>query len=258
MIRFLYFILPLAFFYLQNRASFMGAFNVPSHVKPVESDSCRLHISNNSSLKRMPCVLQDISTVLNQSPLEQEGILSPNGFTIVLDDARRKTFDTSASVIHRWGDTVFYLEINRFNSRASDRALAVTLIHEIMHCILTDIDQRARSGDKAALSVVRRFDERIEDTEWYVKYPFFDLMNQNAAGQHELMYQLFFEEMVQLLECFMQVHKVSTGQREGAEVLMWSGLQETSGFQKLSLDEQKEIRLAILEEKGISSIAVGN
>jgi hypothetical protein len=258
MTRLVFIILQLAFLDFQNGAGFISAFKEPLSVRSVRGDSSRLHISNNSSLKRLPSVLKDLSIVLNRSSFAQQGLLNGNGFTIVLGDATRNTFDTSASVIHRWGDTVFYLGLSRFNSRASDRALAVTLIHEIMHCILTDIDQRARSGDKGALSMVRKFDERLEDISGDVKYPFFDIMNQNAAGQHELMYQLFFKEMVELLECFMQVHKVSTSQREGAEVLMWSGLQETSGFQKLTSEEQKEIRSAILEEKGILSIAGGN
>jgi hypothetical protein len=236
----------------------MGISNGTGHVRSVREDSCRLHISNNSSLKRLPSVLKDLSIVLNRSSFGQQGLLNGNGFTIVLDDAGHETFDTSASVVHRWGDTVFYLELNRLNSLASDRALAVTLIHEIMHCILTDIDQRARSGDNEALSLVRGFDVRIEDPLGKMKYPFFDLMNQNAPGQHELMYQLFFTDMVQLLECFTRVHRDANSQYERSKLLMWSGLQETTGFQKMTTDEQKEILLAILEEKGITSIAGGN
>jgi hypothetical protein len=240
-----------AFFGFQN-----NPFNVVITQEPLLAastvDSSRLHISNNSSLKRLPSILHDLKIALTESSFEQKELLNENGVNIDLRDAACKTFDTSASVSYWPEDTVFHLNINRFNRQASDRAIAVTLIHEIMHCILLDIDKRGRSGDKHALSIIQHFNKKINNPSPGICNPFFDLMNKTDEGQHELMYLLFFPDMVSLLERFAEIHKHAFLQHKTAELLMWSGLQTTSGFQNLSFEEKNQIQLSIIEEKGIS------
>lgn len=214
-------------------------------------DSLKFRFANNSSLKRLPSVIRDLKVALSQSIFQEEGFLNENGFDISLYDAVCKTFDTSATVTYRPNDAVFYLKLNRFNRQASDRALAVTLIHEVMHCILMDIDKRARYGDAKAFSIVEHFNLQIRNPFGYSGNNFFNLMNRGDVGEHELMYQLFYRDMVFLLERFAQIHKPAFWHHEDAELLIWSGLQTTSGFQKLSSDEKREIAFSILKEKGI-------
>ena len=75
-------------------------------------------------------------------------------------------------------------------------------------------------------------------------------MNLGDAGQHELMYQLFYNDMVELLEQFARIHKPAFWQHEDAESLIWSGLQASSGFQKLGFEQKRQIEFAIMREKG--------
>src|SRR5438128_1161487 len=105
---------------------------VCSTAKLTTEDSSRLRIINNSSLRHLPLVLRDLSLALSGSIFEREGLLNESGFNIDLHDAVCKSFDTSATVTYRPDDSVFYLKLNRCNRQASDRALAVTLIHEIV------------------------------------------------------------------------------------------------------------------------------
>jgi hypothetical protein len=216
------------------------------------SDSSRLRISNNSSLKRLPSILRDLTIAFGRSSFVQQGLIGESGFTINLYDGSSKTTDTSASVNYNTRDTLFYLRLNRPNRQATDQAIAATLIHEFMHCLLIDIDKRGRSGDKIAWSIIERFNKRIENRFEIVGNNFFDLMNLNESGQHELMYQLFFCQMVTLLEDFSKPHKSTFCDDERAVSLMWSGLQGTSGFQKLSAEQKMQIQLVIMEEKGLS------
>jgi len=132
-------------------------------------------------------------------------------------------------------------------------ALAATLIHEIMHCVLININNRARANDPQAISAIEKFNKRIKDPSSFSGNPFFALMNCGEKGQHELMYQLFYPDMVLLLERFAQIHKPNLWYGKNAGFLMWSGLQQTTEFQKLNFDEQKEINLTILSEKGFSA-----
>jgi hypothetical protein len=215
-------------------------------------DSSRLRIINNSSLRHLPLVLRDLSVALSESTFEQEGLVNENGFDIDLHDAVCKSFDTSATVIYRPDDSIFHLKLNKYNKQASDRALAATLIHEIMHCILIDIANRARLHDEKALSIIERFNQKIQNPFGYSGNDFFNLMNRGGEGQHELMYQLFYQNMVLLLEEFAQIHKPVFWRHEDAEFLMWSGLQLTSGFQKLNLEEKRQIEFTILKAKGIA------
>ena len=241
--------------------AFLGFQSNPTNVVltkgPLQSvsltvDSSRLRISNNSSLKHLPSILRDLTIALSESSFEQQELLNQNGVRIDLRDAACKTFDTSASVTYWPVDSVFYLKLNRLNRQATDRALAVTLIHEIMHCILLDLDKRGRSGDKQALSIIRHFNEIIRTPSPGICNQFFDDMNRGDQGQHELMYQLFFTDMVSLLERFAEIHKHAFIENETAKLLMWSGLQSTSGFQSLSTEEKRQSQISIMQEKGIS------
>ena len=227
---------------------------VPSEVLANNSkpgDSSWLRISNMSSLKKLPSVLRDLTIALRESSFMEQGFLNVNGFTIDLDDALCRNFNASASVTYHPGDTVYHLTLNRFNKLATDKALAVTLIHEFIHCVLLDIDRRARSGNKSALALVNNFNEKIKSPYPVVANKFFDLMNRDDIGQHELMYQLFLPGMVCLLEQFAEIHRILFFQHEEAEQLIWSGLQNTTGFKQLALEDKNQIQMAIMREKGL-------
>jgi hypothetical protein len=243
--------LAFLFFNFEKRPAYVDFTNSTTIANSVPGDSAKVHFTNYSSLKHLPSVLRDLSFAFHESVFEQKGLLSENGFNIDLYDVVYKNFDTSATVMGHPGDAVYCLKLNRTNRQASDRALAVTLIHEIMHCVLMDIDRRGRYGDKKALSVIEQFNRKIRNPFGDPKSDFFSIMNKNDAGQHELMYQLFYEDMVSLLERFAEIHKPAFWQHQDAELLMWSGLQSTSGFQKLSFEEKKQIEIAILTENGI-------
>ena len=243
--------LALAFFNYQYKPDSILPTEVPLNNNSKFSDSSWLRITNSSSLKRLPSVLNDLTIALKQSSFMRQGLLNQSGFTIDLNDANCKNFNISASVTYRPGDTVYYLKLNRFNKQASDRALAVTLIHEFMHCVLLDIDKRARSGDGNALALIDGFNKKIKTPYPSVANDFFDLMNKGEEGQHELMYQLFLTDMVCLMEQFAEVHKIAFHHEE-AEQLIWSGLQNTTGFARLAIENKEQIELAIMREKGIS------
>jgi hypothetical protein len=59
--------------------------------------------------------------------------------------------------------------------------------------------------------------------------------------------------MVSLLKSFSKIHKQGFFDPADAEILMWSGLQKTSGYKELNDDEKINIEGAILEAKGINN-----
>lgn len=227
-------------------------FSYPAPYKHFSTtDTSKLRFNNSSSLKRLPSILHDLSIALNESIFQREGLLNENGFTVNLNDVFCKNFDTSATVMYLPGDTVYHIKLNHFNRYATDRALAATLIHEIMHCVLMDIDRRARRGDEKTLFIIEIFNQKIRNPFVHSVNNFFDLMNKGDAGQHELMCQLFYEDMVLLLERFSQIHKSAFWHHEDAESLVWSGLQGTTVYKKLGFEEQRQIEFTIMREKGI-------
>jgi hypothetical protein len=149
------------------------------------------------------------------------------------------------------GDTLYHVKLNRYNSRATDKALAATLIHEIMHCLLLHLDRKARRGDKKAAACILRFGLPKNHTSNFFADDFFVLMNRGEAGQHELMHQLFYSHMVALLKDFESIHENSFSDHFEAEYLMWSGLQFTDAYKKLRDEEKFEIALTIRKAKGI-------
>jgi len=207
-----------------------------------------IRILNNSSIKRLPGVIRDLSAALNQSTFKAKGLLNDNKLAIYLYDVYSKTFDTSAAVMYQPDENMYYLKINSFNKNAADKALAVTLIHELMHCILMDIDKNARKGDRKALAIVESFDSILTKNP---EYSFFTLMNTGEAGQHELMYRLFFKDMILLMKQFASIHGEFFWESKEPEYLLWSGLQRTKEYEKLAYEERREIETSILRAKGI-------
>jgi hypothetical protein len=222
-------------------------------LKRVELDSpCSIKIINNSSLRYLPRVIRDLSIALGESDLQGVGLLNKKGFDIYLNDVRYKSFEISATVITRAEDTSYHVLLNRFNKLASDKALAATLIHEIMHCLLLDIHRNAIRRDRNSLEVIKYFDSILRKRLLTSNQNFFYLMNSGEDGQHELMYHLLYPAMVSLLIRFAQIHKQSFVDRNEPELLMWTGLQKTGEFAKLSREERREIEAAILREKGLT------
>ena len=221
-------------------------------INQVNRDSSNpIRIINGSSLKRLPAVIRDLSTAFNGSIFRQGPLLDKKGFAVYIYDGTFKSIKESAAVEYSRGDTIYHMKLNSFNQYASDKALAVTLIHEIMHCILFDINKRARKNDERALSCIKNFGLNRNDTSGFFYDDFFFLMNDGNSGQHELMYRLFYPHMVSLLERFAVIHKKDFFNHEVAEFLMWSGLQFTSSYKKLGEEERREIESAILTAKGI-------
>ncbi len=213
-------------------------------IKLVDGDSSQsLRIINVSSLKRLPAVLTDLSTALNESIFQKDLLLGKKGLAIYIYDVTCSSFDNSASVLYHVGDTTYHLKLNRFNQQARDRALAATLIHEIIHCLLLDIYTRAKQEEEKALASVMSFGLNKNDTSSFFHNDFFVLMNSGNEGQHELIYQLFYPQMVSLLERFAKIHKEAFFDHNDAEHLMWSGLQKTIAYEKLGDEEKREIEL---------------
>jgi len=209
-----------------------------------------IKIINNSSLKHLPHVIADLSTVLERTEFLAD-LLSKNGLTIYLNDVHYKSFKVSAFVMTHGEDATYHVTLNRFNRQASDRALAATLIHEIMHCVLLDIYRNAIQMDNRAHTIINGFDEKLKHRFPDPNHNFFYLMNSGEDGQHELMYQLFYPEMVSLLTKFAKIHKMPFIDYREPELLMWSGLQKTEEYERLPYEERKEIESAILREKGL-------
>lgn len=205
---------------------------------------------NATSLKRLPTIIRDLNVALNRSLFNDVDFLNGEGFTIYLSDLDSKSFEKSG-ITQKISDTLYHVRLNRFNSRATDKALAVTLIHETMHCLLLDLDRKARRGDKKAAAYILRFGLPKNHRSNFFPDEFFTLMNGGEAGQHELMHQLFYSHMVALLKDFESIHENSFLDHLEAEYLMWSGLQFTNAYKKLRDEEKFEIALTIRRAKGI-------
>jgi hypothetical protein len=223
-------------------------------VKNTEGDSSQsIRIINASSLVRLPRVVKDLSAALHQSPFPQRSLLDKNGFSIYLYDVNCNSFENSAAIRYQVSDTMYHLKLNRFNRMATDKALAVTLIHEMMHCLLLDLYKRAQKGDEKAIASIEGFGLNKNDTSSFFNNDFFVLVNRGEEGQHELIYQLFYPNMVSLLKHFASVHKETFSDQRDAEFLMWSGLQKTTAYQKLDEEEKREIESTILKAKGANA-----
>ena len=60
-------------------------------------------------------------------------------------------------------------------------------------------------------------------------------------------------KMVLLLERFAVIHKESFPNKKAAALMMWSGLQNTDAFKKLSAEYKRVIVATILEEKRLDN-----
>jgi hypothetical protein len=210
-----------------------------------------IRIINTSALKQLPAVIRDLSAAFKGSSFQDGFLLGKNGFAVYLYDMNCNSFKNSAIVQYRPGDTIYHLGLNRFNQGAADNALAATMIHELMHCLLLDIYARAKKGEERALAGIVSFGLNRNDTSGFFNNDFFGLVNSGNEGQHELIYQLFYTQMVSLLERFAEIHNKTFLNHKDAASLMWSGLQETDAYRKLSEEEKRTIGLTILAAKGI-------
>ena len=210
-----------------------------------------IRIINTSALKQLPAVIQDLSAAFKGSSFPDGFLLGENGFAVYLYDMNCNSFKNSATVQYKPGDTIYRLGLNRFNQGAADNALAATVIHELMHCVLLNIYERAKKEDKRAFTGIMGFGLNRNDTSSFFNNDFFGLINSGNEGQHELMYQLFYTQMVSLLERFAEIHNKPFLNHKDAESLMWSGLQQTDAYRKLSEEEKRAIELTILAAKGI-------
>ncbi len=215
------------------------------------NSSHAIRFINTSSLRRLPAVISDLSVAINEPAIQEKFFSGVNGFAIYLYDANCNSFERSATVQYAVNDTLYHLKLNRFNNQAIDRALATTLIHEITHCVLLDMDKRAKRGDENALASILNLGLSRNDTSNVFNNEFFVLMNSGDEGQHELMYRLFYTQMVFLLERFAEIHNEPFFDHKDAANLMWSGLQRTNAYQGLNEEEKQEIELAILKTKGV-------
>jgi hypothetical protein len=228
------------------------AIPIQLQAKRVDEDSSQsLRIINASSLKRLPAVIKDLSAAFRESIFHEGLLLGKNGITIYVHDVTCNSFENSASVLYQIGDTLYHLKLNRFNQQATDRALAATLIHEIMHCVLLDIYTRGRQKEEKAMTSIMSFGLNKNDTSNFFNNDFFILMNSGDDGEHELMHQLFYPQMVSLLERFASIHKEAFFNYSDAGYLMWSGLQKTRAYKKLGDEEKRAIELTILTAKRI-------
>lgn len=223
-----------------------------SRMKKADGDSSQsIQFINESSLKRLPSVIKDLTVAFNRSIFRNEYLLGGNGLTIYLYDVTCNGFENSAAVRYQVNDTIYHLKLNRYNQLATDKALAATLIHEIMHCVLLDIYKKAKAGEEKACVRIMSFGLSKNDTSSFLNNEFFGLVNSGDSGQHELIYRLFYADMVSLLEDFEAIHTGMLLNHKDAERLLWSGLQETNAYKKLRDQEKRDIELAILKAKGI-------
>ena len=229
-------------------------FSNQSRANQASSDTSQYYrFINASSLKHLPSVIKDLNVALNKSKLKDGDFLNGVGFTIYLDDFDCKSFEKSA-IAQKISDTLYHVKLNRFNSWATDKALAVTLIHETMHCLLLDLHRRAMQGDNKAAACILNFGLPKNDTTNFLNNDFFVLMNSGEPGQHELMLQLFYPQMVAVLKDFESIHDKAFSDHYKAEYLIWSGLQFTNGFKKLRDKEKEDIKWAIWRAKRIEWI----
>ena len=233
----------------KHQESFSRSTNYENVKKEDSIQSIR--IINESSLKRLPVVVKDLSIALRESDFRKNVFLSEDGFTVHLFDVTCKSFENAAAVRYQQHDTMYQLKLNRFNKQATDIGLAVTLIHEIMHCVLLDICKRAKEGDAHAIVMVNSFGLPKKDSSNFFSDDFFTLMNSGDEGQHELIYHLLYPRMVSLLERFATIHGQSFFNPDQPTMLMWSGLQHIKDYKKLKKEERRNIELEILDAKGV-------
>lgn len=220
-------------------------YSTPGEITSDENNSLQsIRIINNTTLKSLQGVVRDLSFVLNESGFREKFPLGKEGFTVYLHDGTFRSITTSAAVMNSFNATLFSVKINKFNEQAEDKALAVTLIHEIMHCVLLNIYRRAQKQDEQAFKSIISFGSNKNNA-----YDFFDLMNEGERGSHELMYRLFYPQMVLILKRFAEIHKQTLHTKE-AEFLMWSGLQIIDVYRKLSDEKRYDIEFTILKAKG--------
>jgi len=212
-----------------------------------------IRIINASTLKQIPAVVRDLSVALNESMLPEQFLSEKKGLTIYLYDVSCPNFEISAVAQYSPNDTIYHVKLNRFNRQATDMALAATLIHEIMHCALTDIYKRAQQQEQKAITSILNLGLKAYDSTNIPGNNFFYIMNNGNDGQHELMSRFFYPKMVLLLERFAVIHKESISNRKAAGIMMWSGLQNTDAYKKLSDDDKRAIVATILAEKRINN-----
>ena len=227
--------------------------NAQLHIDKTGGDSSArsIRIVNGSSLRRLPAVVKDLSKAISSSVFVKDGLLGKNGFAVYLYDVTCPSFENAAAIHYELNDTVYHLKLNQFNRQAKDLALAATLIHEIMHCVLLDIYKRAKLQDQKAIDCISTFGLNKNDTTSYLNNEFFRLVNSGDKGQHELIYKLFYPQMVALLRQFAKIHRQNFLTPNDAESLSWSGLQKTSAYESLTDDEKKDIESAILKANGV-------
>ncbi|HEU5168879.1 MAG TPA: hypothetical protein VFU29_25220 [Chitinophagaceae bacterium] len=222
-----------------------------TRVQPGKDSSQSIRIINASTLKRVSAVVKDLSFVLTDSPFWQQLFPGKKGFTIYLYDVTCNSFEVSAAVRYEAHDTIYHLKLNRSNQRATDIALAGTLIHEIMHCVLLDVFKRALQQEENAIASILSFGLNKNDSTRIFNNDFFALVNSGDDGQHELISRFFYSDMVSILERFAGIHKKSFADKNVARSLAWSGLQKTNAYKELTNEEKNVIQLTILKEKGI-------
>jgi hypothetical protein len=212
-----------------------------------------IRIISASTLKRLPAVIKDLSVAINESALQQQFLSDRKDLTIYLYDVTCSNFEISAAVQYPYNDTIYHLKLNRFNKQATDMALAATLIHEIIHCVLLDIYKRAHRQEQKAIDNVLSFGLERNDSTNINDNDFFHIMNSGNEGQHKLMFRLFYPQMVLLLERFAVIHKKKFPNKKAAGFMMWSGLQNTDAYKRLSNEEKRDIQSTILAEKRINN-----
>lgn len=248
-------LLPLSFLLLsvlpeKNKSNLGDITFSQSGIKSIgEAPVQEVRYINGSRLRRLPSVIRDLLTAINES-CYLKTLFGDKELTIYLNDVTLKSFKISASVQYAAYDSVFHVDLNSANWQATDLALATTLIHETMHCILLSIADRARMKEPEALSTVQNFEQYITGKSDF-DYNFFGLMNRGEPGQHELMCLLLYPEMKRLLERFATLHNIIVSEQENVELLIWSGLQFTDAYKKLTEEKKQEIITAILTAKGI-------
>ncbi len=224
----------------------------PSGANKKEKASSFIRFVNQSSLEKLPVVLQHVDSVLNGPVPGIKKWIGEEGFSVRIYDITCESFECAAAIVYRGTDSVFQLKLNRFNEKASERALAATLIHETMHCLLLHLLKRVQKGDEEALQLIMDFGLTRQDSSNMYNNDFFILMNRGQEGQHELMYKLYYSYMVQLLQRFIEKYEGRSERSLYAQQLMWSGLQGTTAYKKLDEAEKREIEATLLAAKGMA------
>jgi hypothetical protein len=236
----------------QNENIFAAAAGKSSQAEGVQFNNSSLPVIrfiNASKLRRIPGVLRDLSIALNESMLNEQFLYEGKNITVYLYDVTCKSFEVSAVVRYFPGDTMYRLSLNSYNQQATDLALAATLIHEIMHCVLMNMYERALLREQRAIGNVRRFGPGENDPAHDLESDFFYLMNSGNDGQHELIARFFYSQMVSLLERFAEIHKRIFLNKKTASRMMWTGLQNTNAYNKLNEQDKRLIVATILAEK---------